>query len=336
MTTNSLVRSPWLLAGLAAVLAIAALVNSIFSLVSPPSTPDPRGADPTEVQRQLTDRGEVTAYLVRQALERYEALGLDATLEYYNSPESVQGEWYVFIFDQSDKLIAHADQDLIGMDLKEELGVDSTGYRFGDVMLGATEQGLWVDYIFLNPATGNQEYTHTWAVRRDGLLFASVWYQVLPTLPAETDKEDKPLTILYWQAPSTPNPYLSGGYKDRDAGAITLEPLAKYDPDGALVPALAKDIPTLENGGISRDLTSITWNLKDDLKWSDGTDLTAHDVVFTWRYCTNEATGCTASSSFTDIASVEAVDNATVKILFHAPTPYPYTAFVGTGVPVLS
>ena len=91
-----------------------------------------------------------------------------------------------------------------------------------------------------------------------------------------------------------PNPYLSGGFKDRDAGAITLQPLAYFDPNGALVPALAEDIPTLQNGGISQDLTSITWNLKDDLKWSDGSDLTAHDVVFTWRYCTDEATGCTA------------------------------------------
>ena len=38
---------------------------------------------------------------------------------------------------------------------------------------------------------------------------------------------EETLTILYWQAPSTPNPYLSGGYKDRDAGAITLEPLGQ-------------------------------------------------------------------------------------------------------------
>ena len=147
---------------------------------------------------------------------------------------------------------------------------------------------------------------------------------------------EETLTILYWQAPSTPNPYLSGGFKDRDTGAITLQPLAYYDPDGALVPALAEDIPTLQNGGISQDLTSITWNLKDDLKWSDGSDLTAHDVVFTWRYCTDEATGCTANSSFADITSVEALDDSTVKITFHAPTSYPYTAFVGAGVPIIS
>ena len=58
-----------------------------------------------------------------------------------------------------------------------------------------------------------------------------------------TADQEEVLTILYWQAPSTPNPYLSGGYKDRDAGAVTLEPLAKYDPDGALVPALAAANP---------------------------------------------------------------------------------------------
>ena len=83
---------------------------------------------------------------------------------------------------------------------------------------------------------------------------------------------DRTLDILYWQAPSTLNPYLSGGFKDRDAAAITLQPLAYYDPDGALVPALAADIPTVRNGGISQHLTSITWKLQDGLKWSDGSD----------------------------------------------------------------
>ena len=112
--------------------------------------------------------------------------------------------------------------------------------------------------------------------------------------------------------------------------------MAKYDPDGALVPALAAEVPTLENGGISTDLTSITWKLRDSLKWSDGSGLTAHDVVFTWQYCIDEATGCTAASAFTDVTSVEALDDQTVRISFHAPTPYPYTAFVGTGVPVIS
>ena len=147
---------------------------------------------------------------------------------------------------------------------------------------------------------------------------------------------EKTLTLLYWQAPSVPGSYLSAGTKDVDAGAITLDPLAKYDPDGNLVPALAAEIPTLDNGGFSGDLTSITWKLKEGLKWSDGSDMSAEDVIFTWRYCVNEETGCTGKSSFDGIASVEALDSLTVKITFEAPTRYPYQAFVGASAPIIS
>ena len=158
-----------------------------------------------------------------------------------------------------------------------------------------------------------------------------------PTPPqTETPAEEKVLTILYWQAPTLPGPYLSSGTKDTDAGAVTLEPLAKYDPDGNLVPVLAAQIPTLENGGVSQDSLSITWNLKQGLKWSDGSDVTAEDVVFTWRYCVDEDTGCTSESSFDGVASVEAIDDATVKIAFDAPVAYPYQAFVGAGTPIIS
>ena len=153
---------------------------------------------------------------------------------------------------------------------------------------------------------------------------------------AETSEGEKVLTILFWQAPSLPGPYLSSGTKDQEAGAITLEPLAKYNPDGELLPALAAEIPTLENGGFSQDLMSITWKLKDGLKWSDGSDVTADDVAFTWRYCVDEDTGCTASDGFTGVASVEALDTLTVKITFDAPTPYPYGAFVSGGMPIIS
>ncbi|MCY3589845.1 MAG: peptide ABC transporter substrate-binding protein [Chloroflexi bacterium] len=148
--------------------------------------------------------------------------------------------------------------------------------------------------------------------------------------------DPKVLTIVYWQAPSVAGPYQSGGYKDRDAGAITLEPLAHYDPDGVLIPALAEEIPTLENGGLSADSLSITWKLKDDLKWSDGSEMTAEDVVFTWRYCIDEGTGCTAKDVFAGIRAVEALDSRTVKISFEAATPYPYQAFVSAGAPIIS
>ena len=105
-------------------------------------------------------------------------------------------------------------------------------------------------------------------------------------------------TLLYWQAASTMNPYLSGGTKDIHAGSVVLESLARYDETGQLLPWLAEEIPTVDNGGISEDLTTITWKLKPGILWADGTPLTAEDAVFSAEYCMNPDMGCNALSNF--------------------------------------
>ncbi|MEM7531958.1 MAG: peptide ABC transporter substrate-binding protein [Chloroflexota bacterium] len=151
----------------------------------------------------------------------------------------------------------------------------------------------------------------------------------------DSDDGGDVLTILYWQAASLANPYLSGGTKDIDASTLVLEPLANFDENGLLVPTLAQEIPTLDNGGVSEDLTQITWTLKEGVMWSDGTPLTTEDVVFTYEYCTNEATGCGSLTNYQNIVSVEAVDDLTVVITFDAPKPYPYEAFVSQLAPVI-
>ncbi|QPC80649.1 peptide ABC transporter substrate-binding protein [Phototrophicus methaneseepsis] len=143
------------------------------------------------------------------------------------------------------------------------------------------------------------------------------------------------LNILYWQAVSILNPYLSGGTKDLEAASLILEPLAWFGPEGELVPALAADIPTLENGGISEDSTQITWTLKEGIVWSDGTPFTASDVVFTWEYCTNPETGCSGLSFYDGVTEVVAVDDLTVQVTFEAPQPYPYLPFVSYSAPIL-
>lgn len=106
---------------------------------------------------------------------------------------------------------------------------------------------------------------------------------------------DGEVKILYWQAPSIMNPYLSGGTKELEAASLVIEPLARYDQDGAMVPWLAQEVPTVENGGVSADLTQITWKLKPGLMWSDGTPVTSEDVKFSWEYCTADGGGCAQS-----------------------------------------
>jgi peptide/nickel transport system substrate-binding protein len=123
---------------------------------------------------------------------------------------------------------------------------------------------------------------------------------------------DGQVNILYWQAVSIMTPYLSNGTKDLEASSLVLEPLARFNEKGEMVPYLAEDIPTVENGGVSEDLKTITWKLKEGIVWSDGTPLTAEDAVFTWQYCAHEEGGCAQLSNFSDVTSVEAVDPLTV------------------------
>lgn len=146
---------------------------------------------------------------------------------------------------------------------------------------------------------------------------------------------DGQLNIIYWQAPSTMNPFLSGGTKEIEAASLVLESLGRFTNEGELVAWLAAEIPTVENGGVSEDLTSITWTLKDGVMWSDGTPLTANDAVFTWQYCTAEGGGCSQASYFDGVESVEAIDDQTIKITFDAPKPFPYTALVGAESPII-
>ena len=160
--------------------------------------------------------------------------------------------------------------------------------------------------------------------------------------PAEEEEEAAPsgdagsggeLLLLQWQAPSQANALLSTGTKDLQAASLVLEPLAWYGPDGSLVPALAAEIPTVDNGGVAEDFMSITWTLQDGVLWSDGSPLTADDVVFTWEYCTDEATGC--SADFTQVESVVADDDTTVTVSFTDPLPYPYLHFVTYTQPII-
>ena len=103
------------------------------------------------------------------------------------------------------------------------------------------------------------------------LIVATAAVAMLSSIAHAERGRDGHLKILYWQAVSTVNPYLSGGTKDIEAASLVLEPLARYDDTGTMVPALAAEIPTVENGGVAADLRSITWKLKQGVTWSDGT-----------------------------------------------------------------
>ncbi|HTW72012.1 MAG TPA: peptide ABC transporter substrate-binding protein [Acetobacteraceae bacterium] len=136
------------------------------------------------------------------------------------------------------------------------------------------------------------------------------------------------LKLLWWEAPTLINPHFATGTKDQDASYLFYEPLAVWDADANLIPKLAAEIPSKQNGGLSADGKSVTWKLKQDVKWHDGQPFTADDVVFNWQYASDPATAAVTLGVYKDMKVVK-VDDHTVRIDFDRPTPFWASPFVG-------
>ena len=138
-----------------------------------------------------------------------------------------------------------------------------------------------------------------------------------------------PLKMLWWQGATLLNPHFAVGTKDQEGSRIFYEPLAGWDQDGNLIPMLAAEIPSLENGGLARDGMSVTWKLKQGVQWHDGAPFTADDAVFNWEYAIDPGTAAVTVGTYKDTV-VEKVDSHTVRVRFKKPTPFWADAFVGT------
>ena len=137
------------------------------------------------------------------------------------------------------------------------------------------------------------------------------------------------LKVLWWQAPTLLNPHFAVGTKDQDASRLFYEPLAGWNADGDLVPVLAAEIPTLDNGGLGEDGRSVTWKLKKGVSWHDGKPFSADDCIFNWQYAADPATAATTIGSYQDIKVVK-LDDYKIRVEFAQPTPFWADAFVGT------
>ena len=95
--------------------------------------------------------------------------------------------------------------------------------------------------------------------------------------------------------------------------ANVFEGLTRFGPDGAVNPALA------ESWDISEDGLTYTFHLHDGVKFHDGTDMNADDVVFSLNRARAEDSTNAQKALFAGIESVTAVDPLTVEIKLSAP-----------------
>ena len=143
------------------------------------------------------------------------------------------------------------------------------------------------------------------------------------TEPASGGEGGGTAVLILPEEPATLNFYLADAAIVRQvADSTSMTGLVTIDETGNFVPVLATELPTLENGGLSDDYLTVTWKLREGLKWSDGEPLTSDDVRFTVEVLSNPDSGAlVGTSGFSLITNVETPDDLTTVLTYSEPYP---------------
>ena len=141
--------------------------------------------------------------------------------------------------------------------------------------------------------------------------------------PVSSEGGGGTVTLIIPEEPTTLNYFLADAAIVRQAAEATaMTGLATINEKGEYVATLAQELPSLDNGGLSADYLTVTWKLREGLKWSDGEALTSDDVKFTVEVLSNPDAGAlTGTSGFDLITSVKTPDDLTAVLTYSAPYP---------------
>ena len=111
----------------------------------------------------------------------------------------------------------------------------------------------------------------------------------------------------------TLNPLIAFGQRLIDLTQLYAQPLVGIGPQNQAIPVLCTRVPTIANGGISRDGLTITYHLRR-VRFADGAPFTSRDVAFTYRAILDPRNPVTEASPYLRIASLSTPDAHTVVI----------------------
>jgi peptide/nickel transport system substrate-binding protein len=122
------------------------------------------------------------------------------------------------------------------------------------------------------------------------------------------------LVFAYRLDPTTLDPLFLGGRQYEDITELLYSTLLHEDANGAFTPEVAAVVPTKSNGGISGDGLDVRFRLRRDVRWSDGTALTAADVAFTLTEILNPANNIVTTQTYGEIKSAVATSRYTLTV----------------------
>ncbi len=148
-----------------------------------------------------------------------------------------------------------------------------------------------------------------------------------PPAPAATATSAGPrrggtITMALWQEPTLLNPYLGSQTALGEVDVFVVEGLTDVDDKGNRFGRLTTEVPTTQNGGVSADGKTITYKLRKDVKFHDGSAFTCEDVQFSFAAVSSTTNGSVAASSYKDIDTVACSDPYTAVVKyknFYAP-----------------
>lgn len=123
------------------------------------------------------------------------------------------------------------------------------------------------------------------------------------------------LRVDNYAEPTSLNPLLATNTAENFLASLAFDLLITVDDKGNEVPDLAQVVPTLQNGGVSKDGLTITYHLRRNVKWQDGQPFTSADVKFSWQTVMNPSNNVVERRGYDQVKSVDTPDPYT--IVFH-------------------
>ena len=106
---------------------------------------------------------------------------------------------------------------------------------------------------------------------------------------------------------------------EQQVARLSFEPFIDVDQHGVSVPVLLERIPTVANGGVSRDGRVITYRLRAGVRWQDGVPVGARDVIWTLHAILDDRNPVRSRAGYDRVAKAEALDDRTVRITLRSP-----------------
>jgi peptide/nickel transport system substrate-binding protein len=138
-------------------------------------------------------------------------------------------------------------------------------------------------------------------------------------LPIGVRADTSTMRITMKEQPNALNPLITTQFTENYLTEAIFSGLTKLDDHERAIPDLAQTVPSVANGGISRDGKTIVYHLRRNARWQDGVPVTADDVVFTFAKIRDDRVPYVSRALYDAVTRVEARDPYTVVVhLAHA------------------